>query len=146
MSIYGKTDAEKPMRKIRIGKTESENPTLLNTNNKILNNKILNINYTKKSSKKNYADFVSLEEKEYLSLVDKYGETFTRRCIEILNNYKGACGKKYKSDYLAILNWVVARTEQEGIRKEPKIAQKTDKDIEAEIKRLQEKNNSQYLY
>ena len=128
-----------------------ENQGQLNINNKILNNKNINNNIphlNKKETKPkiSYAEYVSMQEKEYLSLVDKYGETFTRRCIEILNNYKGACGKKYKSDYLAILNWVVARTEQEGIRKEPKVAQKTDKDIEAEIKRLQEKNNSQYLY
>lgn len=132
------------MRKIRIGKSESENPTLLNTNNKILNNKVLNINYTKKSSKKNYADFVSLEEKEYQSLLDKYGKTFSDRCIEILNNYKGACGKKYKSDYLAILNWVVKRVEEEGIKKQPKVAQKTEEEILKEMEELGRRNEERY--
>jgi hypothetical protein len=31
-----------------------------------------------------------------------------------LNNYKGANGKKYKSDYLAVLNWVVDKAKKEG--------------------------------
>jgi hypothetical protein len=29
--------------------------------------------------------------------------------INILSNYKGSTGKKYKSDYRTILNWVVDR-------------------------------------
>ena len=60
--------------------------------------------------KKNYADFVSLTNDEYSSLVAKLGsEARVKRCIEILDNYKGANGKRYKSDYRAILNWVVDR-------------------------------------
>jgi hypothetical protein len=31
-----------------------------------------------------------------------------------MNNYKGATGKKYKSDYLAILNWVIDKVKKEG--------------------------------
>lgn len=155
---YHKRGTEVISRHVRLSKMITDHyqkcqPTVIKNdkdNNISINN--ISINNKEKIIKKetkpkiSYAEYVLMQEKEYLSLVDKYGETFTRRCIEILNNYKGACGKKYKSDYLAILNWVVARTEQEGIRKEPKVAQKTDKDIEAEIKRLQEKNNSQYLY
>lgn len=33
--------------------------------------------------------------------------------IEILDNYKGAKGKRYKSDYRAILSWVVNRLEDD---------------------------------
>ena len=33
--------------------------------------------------------------------------------IEILDNYKGSKGKKYRSDYRAILNWVVNRYNEE---------------------------------
>jgi len=68
--------------------------------------------------KTKYADFVSLTNDEYSSLVAKLGEEGTRRCIEILDNYKGATGKKYKSDYRAILNWVVERYEEEQRRKQ----------------------------
>ena len=32
----------------------------------------------------------------------------------VLDNYKGANGKKYKSDYRAILNWVVKRAKEEN--------------------------------
>ncbi len=61
-----------------------------------------------------YAEFVTMKENEYLKLVDKYGESRTKRMIEILDNYKGANGKKYKSDYRAILNWVVERVTKES--------------------------------
>jgi hypothetical protein len=40
--------------------------------------------------------------------------------IEVLDNYKGANGKKYKSDYRAILNWVVERVEREEKRGQAK--------------------------
>ncbi len=65
-----------------------------------------------------YADFVSLTNAEYEALVAKLGEEATKRCIEILDNYKGATGKKYKSDYRAILNWVVNRHEEEQYKKQ----------------------------
>ena len=73
---------------------------------------------TTKPEKIKYAEFVSLTNDEYSSLVAKLGEEGTRRCIEILDNYKGAKGKKYKSDYRAILNWVVERYEEEKRRKQ----------------------------
>jgi len=67
--------------------------------------------------KNKYAEFVTLYEEEYQKLVDEYGEAITKRMIEILDNYKGANGKKYKSDYRAILNWVVDRVKSEQPRK-----------------------------
>jgi hypothetical protein len=63
--------------------------------------------------KKSYAEFVTMTEDEYKKLLTKYGKEKTVKMIEILDNYKGASGKKYKSDYRAILNWVVKRVEQE---------------------------------
>ena len=73
---------------------------------------------TTKPEKIKYADFVSLTNAEYEALVAKLGEDGAKRCIEILDNYKGAKGKKYKSDYRAILNWVVERYEEEQRRKQ----------------------------
>jgi len=64
-------------------------------------------------AKTDYAEFVSLTDDEYAALVTKLGEEGAKRCIEILDNYKGANGKKYKSDYRAILNWVIERFKEE---------------------------------
>lgn len=63
--------------------------------------------------KTKFAEFVSLTNAEYEALVAKLGEDRAKRCIEILDNYKGANGKRYKSDYRAILNWVIQRLEEE---------------------------------
>lgn len=61
-----------------------------------------------KAEKKAYADDVHLTLAEYNNLIDRLGsKQAADECIEILSNYKGATGKKYKSDYKAILNWVV---------------------------------------
>ncbi len=68
----------------------------------------------KEEKKINYAQFVSMTKKEYEKLISDHNEKNTLKFIEILNNYKGANGKKYKSDYLAILNWVIEKTKKEG--------------------------------
>lgn len=67
-----------------------------------------------KIKKDKYADFVCMLPCEYEKLVEQHTEKNTKILVEILNNYKGATGKKYKSDYLAILNWVVDRAKKDG--------------------------------
>lgn len=67
-----------------------------------------------KLDKKQYAEFVTLTEDEYGRLVEKFGEDATERMVEILDNYKGQSGKKYASDYRAILNWVWERVRDEN--------------------------------
>lgn len=67
-----------------------------------------------KKQKNNYAEFVTLTSDEYSKLVEEFGENATKRMIEILDNYKGASGKKYNSDYRAILNWVVGKYNEES--------------------------------
>ena len=54
-----------------------------------------------------FAEFVSMTNAEYEKLCSTYGKEIADQCITVLDNYKGANGKKYKSDYRAILNWVV---------------------------------------
>ena len=66
-----------------------------------------------KAKKYNYADCVTLTRDEYAKLCESFGEDPTKRMIEILDNYKGAKGKRYKSDYRAILTWVVDRYNEE---------------------------------
>lgn len=64
-------------------------------------------------AKKAFAEYVSMTQAEYDALRRRVGESGAKRCIEILDNYKGANGKRYKSDYRAILSWVIARYEEE---------------------------------
>lgn len=66
-----------------------------------------------KKQKIKFSEFVSLTQDEYNKLIQDHSESAVKRMIEILNNYKGANGKKYKSDYMAILNWVVNRYNDE---------------------------------
>lgn len=61
-----------------------------------------------KARKYKYADYVSLTRDEYSKLVEQYSEEDAKDMITLLDNYKGQTGKRYKSDYRAILNWVVS--------------------------------------
>lgn len=68
---------------------------------------------TTESEKILFADDVMLTQVEYDKLKLKIGsEAGLKYCIEILSNYKGAKGAKYKSDYKAILNWVISEYEK----------------------------------
>ena len=60
-----------------------------------------------KPEKIKYGEFVSMTEAEYRKLVEGYGEAAAKKAVEILDNYKGSKGKTYKSDYRAILMWVI---------------------------------------
>ncbi len=76
----------------------SRTPDTLNNHNNnhksIINNKI------------SYLDFVFLTEEEHKKLIDKLGKDKTKEMIKRLNNYIGSKGKKYKSHYFTILNWM----------------------------------------
>lgn len=69
-----------------------------------------------KKKKYKYAENVTLTKDEYAKLCEEYTEPAVMRMIEILDNYKGQNGKRYKSDYRAILNWVVNRYNDEQIK------------------------------
>lgn len=59
------------------------------------------------------AEFVSMTKKEADKLIEEFGLEATKAMVEILNNYKGSSGKEYKSDYRAILSWVVKRYQED---------------------------------
>nr|DAI88296.1 MAG TPA: Protein of unknown function (DUF1376) [Caudoviricetes sp.] len=82
---------------------ENEN---INKNN-IKNNSKKDSKGKKEEEKIHFADFITMTNAEHEKLVSTYGTEFTDQCIEILDNYKGSKGKEYKSDYRAILSWVV---------------------------------------
>lgn len=66
------------------------------------------------AEKVQYAEYVRMQEKEYQALIEVVGgEESARRCIEILDNYKGSSGKTYKDDYRAIRSWVIERLREE---------------------------------
>ncbi len=60
-----------------------------------------------------YAENVLMTAQEYSQLVGLYGRAASEKFVEVLDNYKGQSGKKYKSDYRAILNWVIKRVESD---------------------------------
>lgn len=70
-------------------------------------NKMLSISTDPSDLKKHFAEFVTMTNGEYEKLVATHGKELADQCISKLNNYKGSSGKTYKSDYRAILNWVV---------------------------------------
>ena len=65
------------------------------------------------SSKKKYAEAVTMTEEEYQKLTGQHTTAFVKKCIEVLNNYKLSSGKRYKSDYHTILNWVIERVSKD---------------------------------
>lgn len=67
----------------------------------------------KTEPKHKYAETVKMTETEYGKLVSEYGEDGAKRLVELLDNYKAASGHTYKSDYRAILNWVVEKYQDE---------------------------------
>ena len=80
--------------------TNTDTNTDTDTNNKKENIK-------EKDPKIHFAEFVTMTNAEYEKLVSTYSKEFADQCIEVLDNYKGSSGKKYKSDYRAILTWVI---------------------------------------
>lgn len=66
--------------------------------------------------KNKYGEFVALTDDEMAKLTGDYGPDGAARLVTILDNYKGSTGKKYKSDYRAILSWVVDRYSEEQSR------------------------------
>jgi hypothetical protein len=100
--LYQSRD-EEPNSKSNNKPTTSQQQANTNKNDK---------NY--KNDKKNiYAENVSMTTEQYKKLVAEHGEAATKKMIEILDNYKGANGKKYKDDYRAILNWVVDKYKEQ---------------------------------
>lgn len=83
----------------------------------------------RKEKKYNHAEHVTLTEKEYKTLLNEYGDKWVKKLIDALNSYKGAHGKKYKSDYMAIKSWVIDKVKPlTKIRSSPKICPECKKE------------------
>lgn len=83
----------------------------LHKNDKNINNKKEKIEKEKSEAampqKHRYAPEVLMTEAEYSKLVQAYGQDGASWMVKKLDDYKAASGRTYKSDYRAILNWVV---------------------------------------
>lgn len=66
-----------------------------------------------KPTKHKYAPEVLLTEDEYGKLVAEHGEDGAKWMIQKLDDYKASRGTTYKSDYRAILNWVVGEYQKQ---------------------------------
>ena len=91
----------------------------MNNENENVNENEKKINKKKSDDKIHFADFVTMTNAEYDKLVSTHGKNFADQCITVLDNYKGSSGKTYKSDYRAILTWVVdkVKTQQRNMPK-----------------------------
>ena len=65
-----------------------------------------------REEKRRYGDFVFLLESHYENLCVAYGKKIIDAKISDLNNYIGSTGRKYKSHYHTLLNWL----KREGIQ------------------------------
>lgn len=103
---------------VKHGLFDKENLTLIEQldncyDNGNVNDNVID-NVTEPVKKQKFADFVLMSTEEYERLISLHGEKNTKLFIEILDNYKGSKGTKYKSDYKAILSWVVDRVKKDG--------------------------------
>ena len=69
--------------------------------------KEVEVDIDKNKEKIAFRENVFLKEKEHLILIEKYGNENIDKILDKLSNYKLAHGKKYKSDYGAINEWVI---------------------------------------
>lgn len=61
-----------------------------------------------------FAENVLMTKTEFKKLSEAHGGIIAKKAIDILDNYKGSKGKKYKSDYRAILSWVIDKIHKEN--------------------------------
>ena len=103
----------------------------------------------KEPEKHFYAPCVKLTEDEYSKLVTGYGKEGAAWMIQKLDDYKAARGTVYKSDYRAILNWVVKEYQKEQIKQINGTNQRTNYysrfDAEKEEKRKRDEEFSQFI-
>ena len=104
----------------------SKTETNVNVNDNVNENENDNVNENNKS---HFAEFVSMTNAEYEKLVSTYGKDFADQCVTELDNYKGSKGKTYKSDYRAILSWVVDKIKEKGIKPKPKEKEEQKREI-----------------
>lgn len=116
-----KTTYEEDMKNICNSYEEHMENENININKNIIKNNSKKDSKGKKEEEKiHFADFVTMTNAEYEKLVSTYSKEFADQCITVLDNYKGASGKTYKSDYRAILSWVIDKNKKRTDNKQSK--------------------------
>jgi len=95
-------------------KKYERNTNVLQTKNDCNTSKVKESKVKESKVKIKFADTVFLLKNEYDKLIKDHGNDNTNLFISVLDNYKGSNGKKYKSDYKAILSWVIDKTKKEN--------------------------------
>lgn len=103
-SLKVEVDSKAIVNTKAIDNTKARSTTVDNTDNVLTKG---SSSIGKRKDKIKYAEFVSMTQEEHDKLEEKYGPVALSEMIDKLDNYKGASGKRYKSDYRAILSWVV---------------------------------------
>ncbi len=67
-----------------------------------------------KASKLNFRDHVTLTQIQHDKLLVKFDQAKVDQCYDKLEHYKASSGKKYKSDYDAILSWVAVQVDKDN--------------------------------
>jgi uncharacterized protein YdaU (DUF1376 family) len=75
-------------------------------------NAIIGDNIRGNKIKEKVREYVLLSPSELDTLKKEFGEEHTNLLLDILDNYKGSKGKKYKDDYRAIRSWVIKAAEE----------------------------------
>lgn len=83
----------------------------------------------KKIKKEKYAEEVFFTKQEYINLVSQYGRQLIDLSIIKLNNYKLSSGKKYKSDYHAMLSWAINSTKKEKFQAPNNITSNSENNV-----------------
>lgn len=119
-------------------KEEKEKPTEENTPTHE-NKKKTSTSKAKKEAKIKYAENVEMTEAEYQKLLkDNNNDVeLVKACISKLDNYKGSSGKKYKSDYRAILSWVLDDQKQRLLKQGNKTNQISKKGASYDVQQAE---------
>lgn len=96
-------------------------------------------------NKVHFAEFVTMTNAEYEKLVSTHGKEFANQCIETLDNYKGSKGKKYVSDYRAILSWVIDTVKEKQQLNKKTLPEWYGKDLKNEEMSKEEKDEMEEL-
>lgn len=110
-------DEQQIEQQVNNKRTTTEQQVNTNKNVKNIKNDNNNKKENIKEKKIHFAEFVSMTNAENEKLISTYGKEFTDQCIKVLDNYKGASGKTYRSDYRAILNWVIEKVKNTPVKK-----------------------------
>lgn len=114
---------------VTIDRPSSDQPATTNKNVKNDKNEKKREKNMTPPEKQTYREFVKMTNAEYEALIERLGKEGAEACMDILDNYKGSSGKKYKSDYRAILSWVI----DEYQKRHPTAATRRKNDVEIDL-------------